>query len=276
MEAASHSLYQTRTGINQEKEFGYYADLAQIETEQELATRIGNIVSRLGFSDYTFINLECADTVQHELNTLPELLVQEYYDRDLYAQDMVLQRAMNTRAPFFSSTIHDYVAFAPFNSDMTKTMKTIYELNKSFGYYDFFHIPIKTEYAYLLFSVSIRGASPIDFKEKSKAAKRSLILLSEALENIINNQFPMLLPTKAKDTTINPKPLRVLNTLANNDLTIEQVANKLCISVVTANQHLKTVRQCLGVKTNYAAIKRALAEGLIQLDRTPGLGANDK
>jgi DNA-binding CsgD family transcriptional regulator len=269
MEAITTPFYIPGNESNQKFKFGYYAELRRCSDGKDLNDRIHTIVKRLGFSDYTFINLDCANTAQHALSTLPRPMLRHYFERDLYTNDMVLQRGLNNDESFLSSTIHDYINRSPFSSDMTNTMANIYQLNKSYGFYNYFYVPIHKDDRHFMLSVSTRGASPIEFLQHTKDAKESLILLCEAIEHMVTDQYAKLLPRKKTDALINPKPLRVLNTLANNDLTIEQVAHKLCISVVTANQHLKTVRRSLGVKTNYAAIKRTISDGLIAFDKVP-------
>ncbi|MBL4827690.1 MAG: hypothetical protein JKY66_08270 [Spongiibacteraceae bacterium] len=147
-------------------------------------------------------------------------------------------------------------------------MQEIQTLNKQFGYYDFYSIPIKpcegTDRAML--TIAHQSMGPIELKRSVTECSPDLSLLCEAIDFVTTHKFSEFFcqDKHKKSTQINPKPLRVLNTLANNDLTINQVADKLCISVVTANQHLKTVRRSLGTHTNYAAIKQAVLNNLIQ------------
>jgi DNA-binding CsgD family transcriptional regulator len=92
-------------------------------------------------------------------------------------------------------------------------------------------------------------------------------VLCEAIDFVASRKFAsILLSTSAEDTAnivINPRPLKVLDTLANNDFNIAQVAEYLCISTVTANKHLEAARRAFGAKTNYYAIKQAVLNGLI-------------
>jgi DNA-binding CsgD family transcriptional regulator len=269
MDAFVTENYQIAREMNREIQFGYFAELNASRSEEELKTKTLDIVNRLGFSDYCVLNLDCIYEQQYQLSSLPTPLVRGYYEKRLYTEDMILQRAINNTDPFLSSVIHEHVESAPYRSDMTRKMAAIYELNKSFGYYDCYHIPYKTHNSNLLLSVVSRGVSPVEFSSMIKETKQSLNLLADAIAFVIGNRFSKLLPVRSEESVINPKPLRVLNTLANNDLTIEQVAQKLCISVVTANQHLKTVRNKLGVRSNYASIRRCILAGIIKFDEAP-------
>jgi DNA-binding CsgD family transcriptional regulator len=269
MDVAYSENFKFAREVNKEVQYGYFAELDESRNEEELKENVLNIIKHLGFSDYSVVNLHCIYEPQHQLSSMPTPLVRSYYENRLYTEDMILQTAINLAGPFLSSTIHDHVETAPYSSDMTRKMAAIYELNKSFGYYDCYHIPCKTHNRYLLLSVVARGVMPNDYLKLIAETKLSLSLLMDAIVFVLRNRFSKLLPVREEDLTINPKPLRVLNTLANNDLTIEQVAHKLCISVVTANQHLKTVRTKLGVKSNYASIRRCILTGIIKFDETP-------
>lgn len=248
-------------------ELGYYAKLASASDLNDLKRRISNIVQRLGFSDFNYQPLLAAQSERPILSTLPATLLDHYFSKRLYFLDMNLQCARQNSDPFYHSSVHDYVAKAPFKTDTTQCMKTISETNKNYGYYDFYSIPTNSHNnnQRVLLTVTLRGASPMDLKRIVAECSADLQLLCEAIDFVTNQRFAadFLGDDTRKKHVINPKPLRVLNALANNDLTINQVAEKLCISVVTANQHLKTVRKSLGTQTNYAAIKLALRYGLI-------------
>ena len=256
-------------------EYGYFAELARSKDICELRTHINEQIRRLNFSEYVFIRLEDAGIPQLLLKTLPEELAIAYNKAGYFEHDMNLQRARESTQPFFHSMIHEYVANAPFTSDMTSCMQEIQELNKSFGYYDYYNIPIPSQSSQgcALFSVTTRGMNPSDFQQAVVGYESTLRLLGEAIESVVEQKFSAEFISKDNNKchqiTINPKPLRVLNTLANNDYSINEVAEKLCISVVTVNQHLKTVRTQLGTKTNYAAIKQAVQAKLIQFSAQP-------
>ncbi len=61
------------------------------------------------------------------------------------------------------------------------------------------------------------------------------------------------------------KPIRLLATMATEDLNIEQAADRLHISVSTANQHLAKVRRAMGARTTMGALVVAVRRGLIRV-----------
>ena len=152
-------------------------------------------------------------------------------------------------------------------------MREINDLNKSFGCYDFYHVPAKAKNGngHVLLSVTRRGLTPTQFKRVVQQCTSDLELLCDAIDFVSTRKFPDELlkddMPEAHVITINPRPLQVLDMLANNDLNITQVAGELGINVVTANRHLHAARKAFGVKTNNAAIRQGILNELIEYRR---------
>ena len=60
------------------------------------------------------------------------------------------------------------------------------------------------------------------------------------------------------------KALRLLAAVAEDDLSLEEAADKLCISIHTANQHIAAARRVFGAATTHGAIYAAMQQGLIE------------
>ena len=266
LDAAEHDTKPS--AISLDEHASYRTELSSASNQHALKNTLHAIVKRLGFSDYSVMNLHCTAEPQYQLSSLPAAMLDAYFEQRLFTDDMVLQRALNRPEPFFSSLVYDHVHRAPYRCKMTQTMAAIDALNCSFGYFESYHIPYKTHNRYLMLSLVAKGVSPLDCKRLVNAAKQRLDALMDAIAFVLRADFTDMLPVRYQGLPMTPKPLLVLNTLANNDMTIEQVAEKLGISVVTANQHLKTMRTKLGVKSNYACIRYCIAAGLITFDET--------
>lgn len=65
---------------------------------------------------------------------------------------------------------------------------------------------------------------------------------------------------------ITSKPLVLLDILAKKDLNLKQAAKELNITLNTANKHIASAKQALGVNTQAAAVYRAVKQGLIKLE----------
>lgn len=250
-----------------EMEFGCYDRICATSYFDEFKQSVRNEVNNLGFSDYSFVRLEACDSLESQsLVTLPQELLDRYYEKGLYKHDAILEYAENSERPIFRSVLDKYIAQAPYVNAMTRATQAICELSKSYGYSDFYIIPVHGigGRGRVILSIADQGCDQAEFKSKVESCKSLLLLLCESIDWATVHNFPDLFLAAENDSVvINPKPLLVLSTLANNDLNISQVADRLNISVVTANKHLETVRRSLAVRTNYAAIKKAVVKGLI-------------
>lgn len=254
-------------------QLSYCVELAKAKDIHDFRQKILQIVNRLGFSDFTYMRLTGGDFDPQFLVTVPEEILTIYEDEGFYENDMILSYGSHNVKPIYWSEINDYMSRAPFECDLTRTAHGIYALNKSYDYYDFYNIPFRASNGdgNSMFSITSKGFSPLEFRRKVKGCESTFQLLAEAVDLIATRKFPELMggmrDVKQKiNVVINPKPLRVLETLANNDLNIGQVADKLFISVVTANKHLETARKAFDVNTNYAAIRKAISLGLIEYE----------
>lgn len=253
---------------NSQVEFGFYSELSSSADVLDFKTRISAIVSRLGFSDFAFVRLASRDADFSMLMSTPKTLLDSYHQEGLYENDMMFSYAKTKTVTIFRSTLDDYISQSPVETNMTRTMKEIYELNKSLGYYDYYHIPCDAldGDGRVMFSVTLRGCSPLEFRCRIQGCESTLILLSEAIDMVATRKFSHIFQgAKAKPAiSVTPKPLLVLETLANNDLTVAQIADRLNISPVTVSKHLEIARRALGVRTNHAAIKKAFVNDLIE------------
>ena len=267
--AAPSSLDDNLSEPNLEAAYGYYLELSSAKDVGEFRQKIDAVINRLGFSEYAFVRLASLEDSEELISVTPDL-IDAYYKEGFHEYDLALRYANEHARPVFRSTINEYVFQAPFNCDHTRCMREIDELNKSFGYYDFYNIPAKAKNGngHVLLSVTRRGLTPVQLKCKVEECYSDLQLLCDAIDFVSIRKFPGELlggeKQKARIITINPRPLLVLDMLANNDLNITQVAEKLGINVVTANRHLQVVRKAFGVKTNYAAIRQAILNKLIE------------
>ena len=120
-------------------EFGYYAELACSRDVLDFKTRIGAVVDRLGFSDFAFVRLASRDADFSMLMSTPKTLLDSYCQEGLYENDMMFSYAKSKVSPIFRSTLDHYLGQSPVDTNTTRTMKEIYKLNKSLGYYDYYH-----------------------------------------------------------------------------------------------------------------------------------------
>ena len=269
---SANSSHSWRTDPR-DAELSYFSQLSRSKDLNDFKQRILKAVNQMGFSDFSFIHMDASGDIDSlVLSTIPRAISRSYFEQGLYQHDLIIPYANSRTRPIFRSELENYVNQAPFDNDMTETSHEIYKINKSHGFYDFFNMPSNSfdGSGKVMFLVTQRDGNPFDFRQRVMQCLRSLELLSEAIDILVGQRFSDVIGLKKPPPKtiykINPAPLRVLQTLANNDLNIQCIAHKLCISVVTANKHLETARKSLGVRTNYAAIKRGLESGLIHFE----------
>lgn len=277
--------------IKSNPEFDLYSELKRPTNHSDFKQKIRQIVNDMGFSDYTFIPLnrdwENEDD-QRLLSTYPEQYWEIYQQENLYLHDMLVSYAKINTHPIFASQVYDYYCNAPFDTESSYKNLMIRQLECSFGVFDRYAIPIinsdgKSKFLFILSQHNIGIPA---FKEKIDSMGTILRLLGQAVYTVSTDKFPTLierpppqvitkqLPRGAQYQVVTEQPLfpvvtitarqlRVLDTLANNDLPMYLVADMLCISPVTAHQHIAFARKALNKKTNSGAIKEAIRLGLI-------------
>lgn len=271
---SQESLSDYLESQNSEAELNYYAELSAANDVGEFRQRISNLLIRFGITDFAFVRLDCADDIDSQaLVTIPQKLTNSYIMQGFHEYDVIVPHGENNLGGIYHSTVLDYLEHSPFDNDITRTMQAISDLNKKYRFYDYYNVSAKSFVGSgnVMLSVTQRGCSPFMFKPQMKSRELAIKAICETIDYIATHKFPSILggvdTTQTPVFSINPKPLRVLETLANNDLSIAQVAERLSISVVTANKHLETARRVFETKTTYAAIRKAVVNGLFKYEK---------
>jgi DNA-binding CsgD family transcriptional regulator len=274
IEASKNISHFSTTLINgappsSEVEFGYYAELSEAKDVNEFEQKIDAAIKALGFDEFSYFRTAGSNGDPQKLVTISQDMLRNYYDEEFYRYDLILNYISVNVSPIYQSTLHDYVDKAPFEIEMTRLMKAIYALNKSYGYYDYYNCLSRATNGEgnTMLSVTRRGSTPVQLRNLVSGSESTLQVLCEAIDFVASRKFSEVLLGASNENianiVINPRPLKVLDALANHDFNITQVADYLCISTVTANKHLETARRAFGAKTNYYAIKQAVLNGLI-------------
>ncbi|MEJ2444606.1 MAG: autoinducer binding domain-containing protein [Exilibacterium sp.] len=245
-----------------------YSELAVVKTVEELKRRLLKVVNQLGFSDFFFTVLNKRKT--GILTTFPTEIYRKYLTGDLSKSDLIMQHAGKSDSPVYLSTVAAYVSSSPLQNEVFVQNKKLREGLRSFGFHDTYNIPQNSplDGKHAIFIVADKGASQERFRHKVERCKSLLYLVSEAISMIGTASFPNFFfgNGTGEKVALNQKPMRLLNTLAKENVTLKQAAVKLCISLDTANKHIAAAKTALGANTQASAIFRAVQEGLIQID----------
>ena len=259
-----------RTLENNKLEF--YNKLKRCDNVDDFKTDIIRIINQLGFSDFTFASLKRDWNYELKrglLSTWPEEYWRVFTTEQLYTHDMLASFFRENSHPSHTSYIYNYYANAPFDDEVTKKNRMIRQLQHSFGFYETYAIPMQSSGKTYVFILSKQNMDSAMFQSLTNVKVTVLSSLGQAIHAVCSSRFAELFEPPAtitKTADIAPKPLRVLTALANSDLNIAGVAKKLCISPITAHQHIAAARKALDKQTTIGAIKEAIRQGLIRYD----------
>jgi len=256
-QSASRSVFQIK----------FYKELSISRSFDEFSTKIKKILEDLGFCEYAFSRTSATGEIPRPIITMPDAMNDIYFRECFYEHDLSLQCAMNDNGPLFHSVIEDYINDVPFVTDAITQNKGIFKLLKSFGYIDFYFIPLGAHNGNgrVLLSVATKQENVAQFRARVENCKETLHQLAQAIDYVGTRKFPdfFLSENESQKIIITPKPLILLNMLAQDDLTLVQSADKLSISIHTADKHISAIKKALGASTIHGAIYKALKAGLI-------------
>ena len=245
----------------------FAAYLASSKDLAELYKRILELVGNLGFSDYCFIRYELS-TPEVVLVTNPVEQLQAYTKARFAAVDLALQYMFSNNKPILLSEIYGVAENAPFSIEPFTANKKIFELSKAFGYLDYYCVPIQTarDKTSAMFCVSLHRACTERIQAKAASQHLPISMLGKAVNHVINVKFPGLLlySDRDKSVALKKKSLTVLDAVANLDLQLSQIADRLCMSLSSVNQHLAAAKGAFNCKRTHRAVLEARRLGLIE------------
>ena len=260
--------------INNEHEIKIMcADLKKARTLEELAIRIKNIAEINGFTDFLFARLE---RIWHEnyntglLYSLPAELMRTYHEQDLFKTDLLLPYGKANTQPIFGSQVYGYINGAPFEMDLTDNNRRLLQLYKRFGYFEHCAVPQQAfnGNGHVMLVLTSAGIQKQDFQSLATPVLSTCRNLCKAIDTVTSNKFKSQFIDKADiPFSIPPKPMDALQRLARSDKPITEIAHDMCISPITAHQHIAAARKALRAKTNIGAIIKAIKAGLIDIDK---------
>lgn len=254
----------------------YYRDvcdeLMRSRTIDELALRIHDIVKDLGLTDFLFMRLERqwrTDSKCGLLFSLPQELMHAYHEEHMYDIDLVLPYGKANTQPIFSSQIYEYIDNAPFELDLTQKNRRLLKLYKRFNFLEHAVLPMTAcnDSGNVLLMLTSAGTGKEALQQQITPIMPKCRLLCKAIDFVCTKMFQStFIDKKDNPIAITRKQLTLLRRLVNSDITISNLASDMCISPITAHQHIAAVRKALHVKTNIGAVVKAIRAGLVRLE----------
>jgi hypothetical protein len=250
---------------NRDTESPLVSQLSQCTTISQFKEQVFNIIKELEFTDFSFTVVGAPSP--KSLTTLPDMIAEQYIKQRLYECDILMEHAEHSSRPLFQSTLEDYIAQCPFSSDRLTRNIHLFKTLASLGYHDRYCVSqaLRSHSHKALFSLYAKNCSRSEFFAKVEQYKPVLPFLIEAVTYFAFTLFPeqFLNKTPGDQQMITPKPLRLLRTIAQDGLMLKEAANKLCISLDTANKHVATAKQALGATTLANAVYLAMINGFL-------------
>jgi len=242
-----------------------YNKLTSTCSLQDFRAKISEILKQMGFPTFSFAGL--FSSPRFLMSTLPEALVRSYQKGEFIRSDYAVHYGLSApvAAPIFRSTIESYMAGAPLETHDMARNRELSNLYKCNGYYDCYLIPLCSGSARYLFSVTAQTMDMESFYENITAHEQELSLLANLILHlgILKFKEHFQEAEQPKEINIHSRPVKLLSSLAKNDLSLEHSASELCISLHTANHHIAAIKKSLGAKTTAGAVYMAIKRGLI-------------
>jgi DNA-binding CsgD family transcriptional regulator len=244
----------------------YIRRLSSANTPESFNKQILSMLSALGFTDYALVCKSALNSIESPHNSLPEELFNEYEEGKYCRFDMVLDYIHAGEAdPILLSMIGHIIETAPMMTYSFGKNLQILALYRKFNIDDAYVIPVQSQrgsgYDRAVFSVMATGTDSDQFLTLVDRYSPLLRVLADAVSLISETKF---LPAK-QDELIKAKPLRLLSTMAQHDLSLAQAAENLCISLDTANKHMALAKQAMGTSSQANAVYLAVRKGLISM-----------
>ena len=242
---------------------GFVKQLVASKNPDDLRKRLLNIFSQFGLTDFAFIGCSQNHRPHFLLTSLPKELLACYQSQKLDNYDMALDylKTDNT-SHFYHSDIQQIIEDSQLLTHIFAKNLKIIALYKKFEFNNAYLMPYKASKESLLFSLMAKGATAKEFMALTESCGAVLHLLGDTAIRVYENKFKRHNPAPRK----NPKPIRLLTIMAKFDLNLSQAADKLCISIDTANKHMAMAKEMFGSRSQVNAVYRAIQKGLIDFD----------
>ena len=247
------------------------AELQQSRTLDDLTHHIAVIIKRLGFSDFLFARLERswhAGSQQGMLSSFPTLCLQCYQESKLFEVDWLLAYGKANAEPIFSSQLHRYIDAAPVELPAILGNRQVFQLYKRYDFLDLYAVPMpaRNGHGQVLLLLTCAGMDSKAFSTQVTSVSSMCRPLCKAIDSVSSQQFRSSFVHRCdRPPLLTSAQLNILRYMANEDCSIAALSEQLCISPITAYQHIAAARKALGTHTNVRAITKALKAGLISL-----------
>jgi DNA-binding CsgD family transcriptional regulator len=221
----------------------------------------------MGITDFCHCGLNTISDALDTFGTYPSTLLDAYAREGFQQEDIMIRHVQSIKSAdshLFQAQINDYVNAAPFENDLFKLNGEIIKLLYQHKIYDAYNIVILEPNYRAFLAVSSHNCESAKFQQIVQDNLPNLRVLANAVDNIGRKKFRSHFHNEKVNPRIpiHSRPLQLLATL-KKDLTLNEAAEVLHMSISTANQHVAAAKKALGAYTTHGAILAAIQQGLI-------------
>jgi len=257
IESTSIPAYSERATIRRE--------LLGAHNHTELMARLGDILSALRFSDFAFTLKHSSNNPSYYFSTCGQAN-QYFHELTDWEFDISAMYATAGDQPLYQTTIDAYLMRAPFATSAMAKSRALGSLARALGFEAMYHLPLTPrDFGPAMLTVAAQGCSAARLQELVATSQTELQALRAELDERIPELFAnhCLRATALPRLSLGTTSLLLLNALAKDNLSLNEAAERLCISVSAANKHVAIIKKNLQAKTIASAVYKATSLGLI-------------
>lgn len=243
-------------------ERSFYRSFSRCGSVEEFTARIADTVTQLGFSDYSFVRLDQVKNPSGSTGIVPTILLASYEDQVTECGSVMFQATANNRRNRHLSIIYHCIASLDAEHSFLNTTLEQYLLVASTGTTDYYVAPSgfpEKSYQVLIHSTEKVGKNAANLSSQQEV--HPIDILAGAIEITGKEVFPEAFQSDA--STLAPRPLQLLATMAHKDVNLREAAKILCLSTDTVNKYMAAAKATLGTSTIAATVWTAAKKGLI-------------
>lgn len=237
--------------------------LQGIVTLTAFTHEIGKFLDLMGFTDFSVLHWNLAG---HYRRNPPKPLIKNSSDKAVNrALCNLLDTAVAQQGGEILQACYEETK-SPVDPQESAVRRSSYRLTTNSGNYAYFiRKGSQTSSCQQVLCIFDSSKEPSKFLKNIERHHMALDAMNKVVEDIGIDRFPGLFAVSESEDKINigSKPLRLLNIIAQDDVTLNQAASILDISVDTANKHIAKIKSELGVSTLPSAVFYAANKGLI-------------
>lgn len=247
-------------------ELKYSKELGMCRTIDEFYNHIGQCLRFMGFSEYSFSRLSATPDIFFPLFTMPLEMNHIYFTEEYYESDPMIQYLLWNDKPIFLSDIKKQIEGISYETEELQCNKKLFTLLDSYGYTDFYYIPIgdSRENSKVTLAVATKSPDIKEFHTFIDRMKPQLMALTEAINFVGAKKYSDIFgPAISAEEPIDLDAFELFEIMVRKDLKLIDAAKEMNISRHAANRKIKYIKDTLKVKTALKAFSVADKRELI-------------